>query len=303
MPSTVLSIADGRAAATAPSEAHPAAPPAALSEDPYLVAARLRPLAREGAYIAADADGLGIHSPRNGFVAPVARLVPELVALAAARGWLKSGPDGRSTLTRKGLEQIKARLSAGPAATDAVPAEVPVPRRPAPAPTVNPDESPLGWLRRRRDKDGRPLIDETEFEAGERLRCEFWRARKSPRVTASWNPVARSRGERRATPGQGVELSDAVIAAGQRVSRALAAVGPELAGVLIDVCGHMKGLEEIERERCWPQRSGKIVLHLALTRLARHYGLRPPDNGAWLAQAKIRHWGSEDYRPTLDDWR
>jgi hypothetical protein len=43
----------------------------------------------------------------------------------------------------------------------------------------------------------------------------------------------------------------------------------------------------------------KVVLQLALTRLARHYGLDVRDSTPQRRQ-DIRHWGSEDYRPTLD---
>lgn len=45
----------------------------------------------------------------------------------------------------------------------------------------------------------------------------------------------------------------------------------------IDICCELKGLEEAEKSQCWPQRAGKVVLQLALTRLARHYGLDVPD--------------------------
>jgi hypothetical protein len=43
------------------------------------------------------------------------------------------------------------------------------------------------------------------------------------------------------------------------------------------------------------------VLQLALTRLARHYGLLAlePSPGA----RRMRHWGDTDYRPTIDAWR
>ena len=82
--------------------------------------------------------------------------------------------------------------------------------------------------------------------------------------------------------------------------RAIEAVGPELAGLLIDICYELKGLEDAEKSHGWPQRSGKVVL--ALTRLARHYGLDVADETRRRGKG-IRHWGSEDYRPTLDTWQ
>ena len=162
-------------------------------------------------------------------------------------------------------------------------------------PNINLAESPIAWLARRRDKDGRPMISEEQLAAGERLRADFWFAQMTPRVTADWGGVGSGSG-RRGAPGVGVELQDGVIAATERVRRALSAVGPELAGVLIDVCCHLKGLEEAERMAGWPQRSGKVVLDMALTSLARHYGLLRGDSAA---APRVRHWGADDYRPAL----
>ena len=97
-------------------------------------------------------------------------------------------------------------------------------------------------------------------------------------------------------------LRDEVIAAKERVLRALMAVGPEVSGVLVDICCELKGLEEAEKENGWPQRAGKVVLQIALTRLARHYGLIA-DQRQRPARRGLRYWGSEDYRPTIDAWR
>jgi hypothetical protein len=166
---------------------------------------------------------------------------------------------------------------------------------------INADESPIAWLRRRKDRSGEAMISQAQFDAGERLRADFWFAQMTPRTTMNWSSSAPVRRGRRygATRAPGADMRDSTVAAGERVRRALAAVGPELSGVLIDVCCHLQGLEAAERAAGWPQRSGKIVLQLALTRLARHYGLeRPADANAY--SAGMRHWGSEDYRPLFE---
>jgi hypothetical protein len=90
------------------------------------------------------------------------------------------------------------------------------------------------------------------------------------------------------------------VAARERVYRALEAVGSELGGILLDVCCFETGLETAEQAAGWPQRAAKVVLQLALTSLARHYGLIAPERSPF---ARLRHWGDEDYRPTIDAWR
>ncbi|WP_334147752.1 DUF6456 domain-containing protein [Hyphomicrobium sp.] len=160
-------------------------------------------------------------------------------------------------------------------------------------------ESPIGWLFSRRDGEGNPLISEEQFSAGERLRADFWYAQMSPNVTQSWSLSATAGGGRRSAPGAGVELADNVVAAGERVRRALAAVGPELSGILIDVCCHLRGLEDAERRAGWPQRSAKIVLGMALAALARHYGFAKPAVAEPRA-SRVRHWGAAGYRPAID---
>ncbi|MEJ2116477.1 MAG: DUF6456 domain-containing protein [Alphaproteobacteria bacterium] len=168
-------------------------------------------------------------------------------------------------------------------------------KRPA---IVDEMESPLAWLAKRKDKNGVPMLLPHQFEAGERLRADFHFAGLTARVTANWNPAASTK----RTGGGGNDLAaltDNVMAARQRVVRALAAVGPELSGVLVDVCCHLKGLEEAERAEKWPQRSGKVVLQIALTRLARHYGLINEGQGTDAIKRRLQHWGAEDYRPKI----
>jgi hypothetical protein len=167
--------------------------------------------------------------------------------------------------------------------------------------SVNADESPIAWLRRRKDRNGQPMISQSQFDAGERLRADFWFAQMTPRTTSNWSSLSPTKRGRRygATRHVGADMRGNTAAAGERVRRALTAVGPELSGVLIDVCCHLQGLEEAERAAGWPQRSAKIVLQLALTRLARHYGVQV-EAAAVDGPPRVRHWGSEDYRPLAD---
>ncbi len=163
-------------------------------------------------------------------------------------------------------------------------------------------ESPLAWLARRRDKDGNAMISEIEFAAGEKLRADFWFAQMTPRVTADWSRLLTGGGKRQGSADHGVEMHDAVAAARERVSRALAAAGPDLAGMLIDVCCHLRGLETSESRAGWPKRSGKVVLQIGLRQLARHYGMTTAtqDRPSVSRTGHISHWGAADYRPRID---
>ncbi|MBY0532678.1 MAG: DNA replication protein [Xanthobacteraceae bacterium] len=164
---------------------------------------------------------------------------------------------------------------------------------------VNESESPLAWLARRKDASGKPMIDAAQFAAGERLRADFTRAAMTPRIGANLtSPVAH---DRRGGGENAVHYSDLVIAAKERLNRALDAVGPEFSGLLLDVCCFLKGLETVEHERGWPRRTSKIVLGLALDRLARHYGIAAKISGRH--RAPIRNWQAADARPTMDAYR
>ncbi|MGZ5836423.1 MAG: DUF6456 domain-containing protein [Xanthobacteraceae bacterium] len=153
---------------------------------------------------------------------------------------------------------------------------------------VDDNESPLGWLARRKGRDGQPLLAAHQLSAGERLRAEFTRAQLMPRVTSNWQ-AAVSQGSRAENSGR-ANISDTIVAARQRVRQALDAAGPEFSGLLIDVCCFLKGLEDVERERIWPARSAKIVLQLGLDRLARHYGLGEVARGK--SQIGLRVWSA-----------
>lgn len=145
---------------------------------------------------------------------------------------------------------------------------------------VNEGESPLGWLRRRR------LIDPAQFQAGERLRRDFTIAQLSPRLGVDLTaPIVLGRRGIRTESS----LSEAVLEAKRRFRAAMAAAGPGLADTLFDVCCHLAGLEDVERDRNWPKRSARVVLQIALDRLAAHYGLAITARG----HAPMRAWQAD----------
>lgn len=156
-------------------------------------------------------------------------------------------------------------------------------------------ESPLLWLHRRPGKDGQPQISAEEFAAGERFRSDLTVARMMPRTTMNWD-ASLAPGSRGPGGGDPAGASDTALAARQRVNTACDRLGPELSGLAIDVCGFLKGLDHVERERGWPARSAKVVLRLALKALAKHYGIGEPRRSPSRAGTV---WQGENARPHL----
>lgn len=163
--------------------------------------------------------------------------------------------------------------------------------------TIDEAESPLVWLARHRGRDGRSMISPLQLQAGERLRADFTRAHLMPRMSPNWASPKSS--GRHGAGGKGIgDFTDEMIASRQRVNQALEAAGPEFSGILLDVCCFLKGLAELERDRGWPARSAKVVLQLALDRLARHYGYADQSSGH--GHAQIRTWLADGAAFSID---
>lgn len=270
--------------------------PASGNAEPLL--ATMKALARRGALLVRQADGTGVIAQTDARRS-ARRIEPQAFLTLLDAGWLRSTGADRFVISRRGATAIRNRLNhpqptavtslETPAEPDATsPSRPPVqPRRCDARPDRNLRESPLAWLAQRRDKDGKPMISADELEAGERLRLDFERGQMGQRVTSSWDAAAVPSRQPRGAPRAGLEMADAVLAARQRVELALKAVGPELAGMLLDVCCFLKGLEQAERNGGWPRRAGKVVLQLGLAHLARHYG---PDRREKAGPARVESW-------------
>ncbi|HWT11642.1 MAG TPA: DUF6456 domain-containing protein, partial [Allosphingosinicella sp.] len=107
-------------------------------------------------------------------------------------------------------------------------------------------------------------------EAGEALRADWERGRMSPAMTMRWDaaPIG---------AGGSAEPDDptvAQVAARRRFRAAVAAVGSGLADIMWRVVCAGEGMRDAEQALGWPARSGRLVLTLALDRLADHYRLR-----------------------------
>ncbi len=144
---------------------------------------------------------------------------------------------------------------------------------------VNLAESPLTRLK------SRGLVDATQFAAGEKLRRDYTLAQLSPRMGVDLSAPAVSGGGR--GPAQD-SISDIAMAARQRFSRAMAAAGPGLSDLLFEICCDLAPLEGAEARRGWSKRSARVVLMLALDRLAAHYGMT-----VTRSHAPIRAWAAE----------
>jgi len=166
-------------------------------------------------------------------------------------------PDGRALLRRLGPELARSTPAPLPADEGGEPRFRP------------PPESPVAVLARRRDRDGAPFLSPRQVQAAERLREDFEIARLGPRAGPDWQRLLTGRIDRSPGPGP---LPGATPAAAQgRVLAALHELGPGLGDVALRCCCWQEGIETAEQKLGWSARSGKVVLRIALDRLARHY--------------------------------
>ena len=143
--------------------------------------------------------------------------------------------------------------------------------RPVRSVTVNLVESPLGWLK------ARGLVSARQYDAGEQLRADWERAQLAPSVTMRWDAAPAGGGPR--GPANPAEATEAQLAAKRRFEVAVAAAGSGLADILWRIVCAGEGMREAERALGWPARAGRLVLGLALDRLADHYRLPHASDG------------------------
>lgn len=135
---------------------------------------------------------------------------------------------------------------------------------------ANLGESPIAWLARRKDPEGRPWLTPAEIAAAERLRLDAELAQSGPSMTMRWDALPRTGGSGSSAR---VEPGDRALAAGRRAASALASIDPRARALVEQVCVRQGSLQIAEQEAGFRRREGKAVLKAGLQTLARHYGI------------------------------
>ena len=195
-------------------------------------------------------------------------------ALAGDAAECRASPETRAWLKR-------ARLDG-----DAFAAQHRVTEARPEAPEVNLAESPLTRL-----AGSAGFLGRHHVEAGERVRRLVERAQLQPRLTMAYS-ASRTAGGRQNVAG---EVSDMAADARRSVAEIHRVLPRDCAGVVSDVCGFLKGLQEVERERGWPRRSAKLVLRIGLDQLAEHFGIGAVAIGR--SNGNARGWMEDGARP------
>tara|TARA_R110002072_G_scaffold206513_1_gene364244 strand:- start:409 stop:1161 length:753 start_codon:yes stop_codon:yes gene_type:complete len=235
----------------------------------------MRCLAREGARLRPlDPAALryGVCPGGDRRCRPVARVDARPVLETRAAGWIEASGDGY-VLTREGTALVthphKRQTAAADQHRDLRDVPVMVDGQIESA-LLNLNESPLArWFKPGQSGEA-AFLTPGEFSAGERFRADYHRSSLMSRVTSNWSGQP-SGG--RAGVHDPADAPVAALAAKERVFQALNALGPGLDRVIMTVCVREDGLERLERSERWPARSGKLALKIALSQLARHYGL------------------------------
>ena len=220
----------------------------------------------------------------DGDPATLAKGPTEVVEVMALRGWIEGStkgricryhmtPDGRIALNRI-LAQMESRatgfaesqasfmgvskqLGAGIQKNAAYRTKRPIGA-----------DSPVRVLARAKGRQD-PYLGPDLVRAAERLHRDFALGQCAVSGLNTWDRVQAAI-QSSGTSASG-HPSDRKLDARKRFGEAMTALGPELAQVAMAVCCHERGMERIEADMAMPARSGKYMLRVALSYLARHY--------------------------------
>jgi hypothetical protein len=220
----------------------------------------LEVLGQDGTFlmVAHGAGRAGVFSPENGLKKPVFLIDVARASEMVARGWLRlvsrTEMSVKYVIEQRVVGKTPLRRLMASRGRDLTAAQVAVPA--------------LARLARRSGTDGVPHVTSLGMAAARQLRRDH-----------AMSTGGNAFGDLASVEGQA--LNDAgprvlVDAARRRVAEALEAVGAGLSEPLYAVCCLDESIAAFERRMGWAPKTARVVLGIALERLATHYGLTRP---------------------------
>ncbi len=218
-----------------------------------------------GLAIKSVADGV---TSRKGKVGPTSLTFDAHIVEAWHRaGWLTQQAEQKWLISDLGLASLRRQLGGISAQHQIIETRLDatgaVQRR-------NVSGSAIDWLTSK--KGGRFALSENETAAANLFRQDYEQAHMTGRTTMDWSErVGRTKTRR---PAGHDSLPLKALGARRRLHKALDFVGPGLSDILVEACCHEQSLQASEALFALPARSGKVMLKLALARLAVFYGFQ-----------------------------
>ena len=131
----------------------------------------------------------------------------------------------------------------------------------------------LRRLSKERGPNNMPFLSAAEVQAGELFQRDHSRCYGGSKITQSVGSVRVDQSRLNSTEQDMIRRLDN----GRAYQAAVDALGPSLDQAAYVICGEGKSLDQLEREQSWSRGSGRMILKLALQRLALHYGTIPGD--------------------------
>lgn len=226
-----------------------------------------RLLVRPGAWIETAGEGYAVRIGADRRARILAILDEAALRQLIVEPGLQARPGGGWTLRRPAAQAPAAPEPGRPGVIEGVRAVI-QPDGSLHTRRANLAHSPVAWLARRLDADGRPWLSTAEVAAAERLGQEAEAALRGPSLTMRWDALPRSGGG----SATRAEPRASALSAGRRVEAALAACGPARAMVEA-VCIRASALQAAETGLGLRRREGKHLLKQGLLALAQYYHL------------------------------
>ena len=129
----------------------------------------------------------------------------------------------------------------------------------------------LRRLSKERGPNNMRFLSVAEVQAGELFQRDYNRFYGGDKITQSVDKIRVDQSGQNGTELEMMRRLDS----GRAYQAAIDVLGPSLDQAALVICGERKSLDQLEREQSWSRGSGRVILKLALQRLALQYGTTP----------------------------